>query len=319
MGVDTGAPRIGLGLDAGGTQTRWALSDAKGRLLGRGSVAGFSGQQAHTAAGRRHLEATFGALRHELRARLAAAGEPAGLVAAWAGVSGHDAAAGPALARILAGWLGLDEPAVCCFNDVELLCRLGFAPGEGGVVYAGTGSIAWFVDAAGRAHSVGGRGGLIGDEGSGYWIAKRALAEVWRREDDAPGSGAGSVLGRQLFGALGGSSWDRSRRALAAKDRGELGQLALAVAAAAREGDACAAALLDDAGTELARLAALLARHHGVRRITLAGRVFELDPRIGRRLRAALPETVELARRELEVAEAAARQAALAGRLSAGG
>lgn len=300
-------PGCGLGLDAGGTQTRWALADAGGQVLARGSVAGFSGQQAHTAAGRRHLEAVLGALRREIAPAL---GDRHALVAVMAGVSGHDAAAGPALARLLAAWLGLDETAVHCFNDVELACRLAFAPGEGILLYAGTGSIAWFVDAGGAAHHVGGRGGLIGDEGSGYWIARRALAELWRREDDAPGSAAATTLGRYVFGALGGPQWDATRRALAAKDRGDLGQLAVAVAAAAREGDAFATALMHEAGEELARLGRLLVRRHGVHRVGAAGRVFDLHPAIGNAVRAGLPAGATLTAATLDVAAAAAARAA---------
>lgn len=299
-------PGCGLGLDAGGTQTRWALADAGGQVLARGSVAGFSGQQAHTAAGRRHLEAVLGALRREIAPAL---GDRHALVAVMAGVSGHDAAAGPALARLLAAWLGLDETAVHCFNDVELACRLAFAPGEGILLYAGTGSIAWFVDAGGAAHHVGGRGGLIGDEGSGYWIARRALAELWRREDDAPGSAAATTLGRHVFGALGGSQWDQTRRALAARDRGELGQLAMAVAAAANAGDRFASALMSEAGVELARLARLLAQRHRVWRVALAGRVPQLHPAIGAAIRTALPADVVLEAAEIDVAVAAAHAA----------
>ncbi|MCE2916244.1 MAG: ATPase [Rubrivivax sp.] len=301
---------VGLGLDAGGTQTRWALADAAGRTLARGSVTGFSGQQALTAAGRRQLDAVFRDLREALVATHASSP-----LALCAGVSGYDRSAGDTMPRLLAAGLGLPPQAVQCFNDVELACRLEFATGTGGMVYAGTGSIAWAVDADGAAHHVGGRGGLIGDEGSGYWIAKRALAELWRREDDAPGSAVLSVLGAQVFAAVGGPQWDQTRRALAAKDRGELGQLALAVAHAAEAGDAFALSLLNQAGDELARLALLLIRRHGARRIALAGRVFDLHGAVLSRLAAALPAEASVFRSALDVAPAAARAAAASVRL----
>ena len=43
---------LGLGLDAGGTQTRWALAGADGGLRGEGHVASISGLQLDDDAGR---------------------------------------------------------------------------------------------------------------------------------------------------------------------------------------------------------------------------------------------------------------------------
>ena len=61
----------------------------------------------------------------------------------------------------------------------------------GVVVIAGTGSIAYGVSQRGVAARAGGWGPTLGDEGSGYWIGRRALAAVMR---DADGRGPRTAL-----------------------------------------------------------------------------------------------------------------------------
>ncbi len=281
-------PGLGLGLDVGGTQTRWALAWADGQVLAEGAVAGFSGPQLASASGRREVLAALAALRQAL-----ALAHPRPPMALWAGITGHDASAGPGLPRLLARALSLPVAAVRAFNDVELAARICFAPGQGYLVYAGTGSIGWFIDAQEQAFHVGGRGGLLGDEGSGYWLARQALAALWRSEDDAPGLMAATPLGRHLHAALGGADWDTTRRVVHQCSRGELGALALAVAAAATEGDAVALQLLLQAGAELARLANILRQRFGQRPVVLAGRAAALHPVLAAAMQAALlPRTV---------------------------
>ena len=61
--MDTKAsPFLGLGLDAGGTQTRWAVADAAGTLRAEGRVAALSGLQLHSPEGRAHVQTTLSAL-----------------------------------------------------------------------------------------------------------------------------------------------------------------------------------------------------------------------------------------------------------------
>ena len=303
-------PAQGLGLDVGGTQARWALAAPDGSLRAEGQVEGFTGAQVHDGTGKRLVRERLRALGQAVAPHLGA--EP---VRVLGGCTGHDSASGPTLPRMLARSLGCPQQAVSLHSDVELLARLCFAPGEGIVVIAGTGSIAVHVDAAGTLHRVGGRGGLLGDEGSGFGIARAALAAVWRLEDEQPGSLEHSVLARELAREIGGAGWDATRRFLHSASRGEFGRLALAVARAA-EADEQAATLLDEAGRELARLATLLARRHGVHPLVVAGRVPRLHPRLERALRSALPEGMACQVRAVAVHREAAQVAAW-GRLPA--
>jgi glucosamine kinase len=292
---------LGLGLDAGGTQTRWAVADAAGTVLTEGRAAPLSGMQLDSVEGRGHLQAT-----------LATIAQAAGAVqAVVAGITGFDATQGPQLSAIAAPVFGVSPQAVSVMNDIELACRAAFAPGAGYVVYAGTGSVAAFLDADGQLHRVGGRGVVIDDAGGGHWIARQALRHVWRAEDEAPGAWRKSPLATRVFAQVGGSDWVHSRSWAYGASRGELGTLALAVAAAAEQDrDPAALAILQSAGVELARLARALLQRFGPRPLALAGRVFELHPAIESSLRAALSSPPPMQRLTLPAHHAAARLAA---------
>ncbi|HSQ71290.1 MAG TPA: BadF/BadG/BcrA/BcrD ATPase family protein, partial [Rubrivivax sp.] len=208
--------------------------------------------------------------------------------------------------------LGLAPAAVQPMTDIELVYRTAFAPGEGVVLYAGTGSIAAFVDADGTMPRAGGRGAVIDDAGGGHWIGRRALRQIWRAEDAEPGAWRHSPLARRVFERIGGIDWAQTRHWVyngPGAARGEMGLLALAVAAAADE-DAAALALLQAAGAELARLALAMRQRFGPLPLALAGRVFELHPAIELGLRQALPAGSAMRRLALPAHHAAARLAA---------
>ena len=71
-------------------------------------------------------------------------------------------------------------------NDALIALVAGAGASPGVVVISGTGSIAYGVSHHGVAARAGGWGPTLGDEGSGYWIGRRALAAVMR---DADGRG----------------------------------------------------------------------------------------------------------------------------------
>ena len=288
-----------LGLDAGGTQTRWAVANSSGTLQAQGEATGLSSLQLHDAAGIAAVTAT-------LRGIAAATGPVHGAVA---GVTGFDAAQGALWCSLIADAWSIKAAQVLAVSDIELTCQAAFAPGAGYVVYAGTGSVAAFIDAQGALHRAGGRGAVIDDAGGGHWIAREALRQVWRAEDEAPGAWQQSALARRLFDHIGGSDWAQTRSWVYGATRGELGTLALAVAAAA-DADPRALAILQAAGAELARLAGTLLRRHGPRPVALAGRVFDLHPSIQAQLQQALPAGTALHRLTATAQAAAARLAA---------
>ena len=289
---------LGLGIDAGGTQTRWALADAAGVIVAEGAVDGMSATQMGNDAGRDAVRAVFATLAGQALA----AGRP---VAACAGLTGFDGAA-VLPAQWLAELLKVAPAAVTVRNDIEIAYLDAFSPGEGYLVYAGTGSIAAWIDAAGGFHRAGGRGVTLDDGGGGFWIAREAMRHIWRLEDEEPGAWHRSAMARAVFDHVGGSDWALSRQFMYGQERGAIGRLALAVAASA-DADPAARGIIEQAGRELARIALALVRRHGPRPIALAGRAATLHPLIAQTMRAALPADLPLTQRATQAHHAAAR------------
>ncbi|MDZ5636680.1 N-acetylglucosamine kinase [Janthinobacterium sp. GMG1] len=301
--INTDTAVLGLGIDAGGTQTRWALATADGAIVAEGAVEGLSALQMSSDAGRAAVHATFA----KLSQAVLAIGQPRAVVAGLTGFGGDDVV----LAYMLAELLALEAVDVRLGNDIDIAYRDSFEPGEGYLVYAGTGSIAAWIDADGVFHRAGGRGVLLDDGGGGYWIAREALRHIWRREDEAPGSWQGSPMAGAVFAQLGGSDWSLSRAFMYGQDRGAIGRLALAVAASA-DTDPLALDILQRAGQELARLALALTTRYGPRPVVLAGRAAQLHPAIAVAMRAALPVSLMMEQKVARAHEAAAKLAARA-------
>ncbi|MFZ9493361.1 MAG: N-acetylglucosamine kinase [Burkholderiaceae bacterium] len=294
---------IGLGLDAGGTQTRWALAAADGRILAEGHVGPLNALQTATPAGRDLWRATL----LELAAQLKGHGH-AMPRAVHAGLTGYGGTMAEPVELITAA-LQIDRGAVTASNDVEVAYRDVFALGAGHLVYAGTGAIAVHVDARGHCHRAGGLGGVLDDAGGGYWIGREALKRIWRAEDEEPGAWHRSALAMALMQRMGGSDWACTRAFLATADRGAMGALALIVAQVA-DRDEVAMDILEQAGRELARLGCILLRRLGPLPIALVGRVWQLHPAIGQTCREALPADTRVTVCECRGHHAAARLAA---------
>ncbi len=294
------AAPAGLGIDAGGTRTRWALSGADGAVFAQGEVAGLSGLQLASDAGRQAVHATLTQLAGDVLVH-------APVAAIRAGVTGMGDPA--QLQTWLAALFSIAPDAVTLSSDIEVAYLASFAPGEGYLVYAGTGSIGAFIDAHGQFHRAGGRGVLLDDGGGGYWIAREALRHIWRGEDEEPGRWRSSPMAQAVFTQIGGDDWALSRQFMYGQERGEIGKLALAVAASA-DSDPVAAAILTQAGAELARLATALCQRFGPRPVVLAGRAAFLHTSIHTAMRASLADAISLTHTAAPAHHAAARIAA---------
>jgi N-acetylglucosamine kinase-like BadF-type ATPase len=302
------APTLGLGLDAGGTQTRWALADGGG-LIAEGHVAGLSALQLGTPQGRAALLQTLQDLARALQPHTQDL-----TLGLYAGITGlSDPASEAALRQLLVETLKPSPGHVTLAPDMDVAYRAAFAPGEGYLVYGGTGSFAAFIDEQGLMHRIGGRGPLLGDEGGGHWIAAQALAQIWRNEDQRPGAWRDSAMARRVFDFLGGSDWACSRQFIYSGERGAIGRMALQVAAAADE-DGAARVLLRRTGAELARLALVMLRRFGQRPVAVAGRVLQLHALIEQGLREQLPADVALRVIPMLAPQRKAAQLALAAR-----
>lgn len=116
-------------------------------------------------------------------------------------------------------------------------------------------------------------------------------------------------MARRVFEYIGGDDWALSRQFIYGQERGEVGKLALAVAASA-EDDPVAEAILRAAGGELARLARALVARFGPRPVVLSGRAAELHPLVFGSMREGLPAEIALTQATGRAHHAAARIAA---------
>ena len=128
-------------------------------------------------------------------------------------------------------------------HDAEPVLAEGTPAGQGIALIVGTGSAAIGADASGTKHVVGGWGYHYGDEGSAYWIGRRALVAVARSADGRSGP---TALVEALTTKLGVAD---ARAILGALEqtgnvRGAIARLAVEVEQAARAGDATALSIV---------------------------------------------------------------------------
>jgi len=301
MGKPDTERTLGLGIDAGGTETRWALSDPAGEIMAEGTVAGLSALMMAKPAGRELLHTIF----RQLAQDVLEAGKPLRICAGLTGFGGD----GNVLMDWLSTLLGVRLDAITLCNDIEVAYLDAFEPGQGYLVYAGTGSIAAYIDEQGEFHRAGGRGVMLDDAGGGFWIAREAMRRIWRGEDEQPGVWEESPMAHAVFDHVGGSDWSFSRNFMYTQERGDIGKLALAVAMSAGA-DPAARHILLQAGRELARLGLALVTRFGERPLVLSGRAAELHPLILEAMRADLPPGLNLQKRTARPHHAAARMAA---------
>jgi glucosamine kinase len=289
-----------LGIDVGGTATRWAIIGEDDVTITRGVAPGATGHLFNDVERERFAKT--------LTEIYAAASQP--VVAAHMGVTGL----GPRAAEDAHGLVGaqfrIDPSAVSSSDDMELAYRTVFRPDEGHLISAGTGSIGLHITSTGERIRVGGRGMLVDDGGSGTWIVLTAINRIYRSIDETGVPGDGGVLAERLYASIGGSSWDDVRSFVYGSDRGRIGSLAQAVAAAAGAGDRVATDILHEAAVELARLANALINRVGKAPVAFVGGVVDIHPAIKMGLGRELPST-EVIFPRIDAALHAARMARL--------
>ena len=293
-----------LGIDAGGSATRWVLRDGDGgTVVARGEVGPASGHIFDPAVRARTL-AAFAALA----AAVTPHGRPERIAGGITGLGAFTPEAAE-LAALLSQGLGTPAATIALGDDLWIQALGLFPAGDGGILYAGTGAVAYGIDAAGRAVKIGGYGVVIDDAGAAYWIAARGLRAVLRRREEGHADG---LLAAMLAAGIGASDWPTIRVAVYGRDRGGVAALAPFVARAAEAGDPDARAILAEAGRELARLGALLARRLPCRRLAAVGGAFRLSPAILAGVADALPSGLSIAAAEPDIPLAAAIVAAAA-------
>jgi N-acetylglucosamine kinase-like BadF-type ATPase len=239
-----------LGLDGGGTRTVALIANEKGRVLGRGE----SGPANYHTAGLAQASAN---IQSAVTTAIADAGlVPQALTAAFLALAGVDRPGDRQVMSAAVARLGLTCP-VQLDHDAAAALAGATAGSPGAVVIAGTGSIAFAEDGYGNRARAGGYGPLLGDEGSGYDIGRKALVAVLRQEDGRSPATTLTEKIKQRF------MLDRMSDLInlvygnpAPLQRPEIAGLAPMVVEAARDGDSIAREILRVAGRELGLMAA---------------------------------------------------------------
>ncbi|QDA36666.1 ATPase (plasmid) [Paracoccus liaowanqingii] len=158
-----------LGIDGGGTGCRAALCDARGRLLGQG--------QGGAANINTDIEGAAASIRAATAQAIGDCGvDPRALVA----VLGLAGGAMQGAVRQLRGLLPFARIRIV--NDGITAARGALGNRDGVLAAMGTGSV--FVrQRAGEVLQVGGRGFLMGDQGSGAVLGRSLLAQAMRAGD----------------------------------------------------------------------------------------------------------------------------------------
>ncbi len=285
-----------LGIDGGGTKTTCAVGDESCVLA---SVT--SGPSNIVRVGEARARESL----HEcVRQACAAAGiTPHQISHTCAGGSG---AGRPERAAIVQSILAeiLITP-IEVVGDMHIALEAAFGSGPGVIVIAGTGSIAYGRDAEGNVARAGGWGFAIGDEGSAHWIGRAAVSAVLRSADESgtrvratqSSDPPQSPLASAVMGAWNSSSLSDLAREANSIPPPDFSSLFPAILAS---GDGQSLKILTEAGSELARLAAIVTnrlfpkempgpvpvaviggvfRHAKVVRESFYNEVWRLDPR----------------------------------------
>jgi len=165
-----------IGVDGGGTKTRALLADDKGERL---AEAVGDGSAVRPGQAERSAAIIAGVVREALAEGEAGETTPRVLCVGVAG-AGRESERQALWEAIVAEQVA-DEVVV--MTDLAVALEDAFGDGPGVLLISGTGSSAFGRGPAGGTARCGGWGPVIGDEGSGAWIGRRALSVVAAASD----------------------------------------------------------------------------------------------------------------------------------------
>lgn len=260
-----------LGLDAGGTKTVCLLADGEERVLASARGPGANLQ----ALGELEVEKVLYEVMES-----ALAGYDGTPDAICLGIAGVDRPADATIIRGIMRRIGHKAP-VLVVNDALIALVAGAGEGPGIVLIAGTGSICYGRNERGEAARSGGWGYILADEGSGWWIGRRALTAVMRQHD---GRGPVTTLTPRVLAHYRQTTPDGLIHEIYYREDGRRSVAAVAslVQAAADDGDVVAREILVEGAEELVVAARSVATRLEMRGVAfplvLAGGLFRVLP-----------------------------------------
>jgi glucosamine kinase len=245
-----------LGIDGGATRCRARLRAVSGTVLAESGGAAANIYVDYDGA--------LAVVRSTISQALLRAGlgvEDYGRVAVGLGLAGLST--GTEAARIVGDLRGYAR--VSAANDAATALLGAHAGADGGIVVAGTGSIA-MARVAGDERMIGGRGFLLGDDGSAARVGADAIRAALRACD---GLGRSTPLTRSVMLRFADDPDAVVQWALTAKPS-DYGAFAPLVLGAAGEGDAVAETIVATAASALAKLTHAV-RALGAKDVALVG------------------------------------------------
>lgn len=241
-----------VGVDGGGTSTRAVVMDEGCNVLGEGAA----GPSNPLRVGVANAAA---AIREAIdRACVAAQVRRPDIMAAEVGLAGARRKELRARMEDALRDLELGEVEVVSDADIALF---GATDGEPGlVVIAGTGSVCCGINARGKRACAGGWGPIVGDEGGGAWVARRALKAIAYAADGRGPETSLTAAARSYFHVT--SADDLSTAIYAPTMSNErIAGFGKAVIEAAKAKDQVAREIMAEAGTELGTAAVAVIRN----------------------------------------------------------
>ena len=227
-----------LGIDAGASATKWALINENGTVAS-GVCEAMDGHLYREASVSR-MRKVLGEISNEIKGKKVSS--------VFMGVTGvtHDGSIEKEINTVF-------HSKSTVVSDIELAYRANFADGDGILLYAGTGSVAFAIDEYASVHQIGGWGYLLGDEGAGYWIGKEAIRFALFQIESKKVIPASSLTD-QILQSINAHDWDTVKGFVYSQDRSAIAALSKIVDSAASNGDTDALTILNKAAGHLAEL-----------------------------------------------------------------
>jgi N-acetylglucosamine kinase-like BadF-type ATPase len=286
-----------LGIDAGASATKWALYDGA-QIIASGKLAPMDGH-IYRPESKVRMQEVLAEITSQINAT-----EVAGVFAGLTGVAEEKSSNNP-ISQILQEHFPNSKVRVV--QDIVLAYYANFEVGDGILLYAGTGSIAMYIDDEAGPVRAGGWGYLLGDEGGGFWIGREAirwvLAGLDTGEEVTPGS-----LSEVILQEINASDWNGIKEFVYSSERSEIAKLSATISRLADEGDSDAQGIIFEASQFLIALIHQLdIQIENAPQIVIAGGVCQPGSYLAKSLTSFFSERISIS--ECNIAERAAELA----------
>jgi len=255
-----GRKQLVLGVDGGGTKSIGLIADEDGNILARREVGATNPNVVGFDTSAKHIVDLILSVCEDVRCN---PDEVRSIVLGLAG-AGAESDRNRLLDEVHTLFAGLVEKKlpITIETDARVALEGAFNGGHGVVVIAGTGSIVIGKTQRGEVVTVGGWGRIVGDEGSGYYIGREALAAIALHMDKRGEATRVKDVVARTFG------WETREQLIAAvyHENFDIASLAPVIFEAAAAYDVVSQRILQKAATLLADQASVIVKQMGILR-----------------------------------------------------